>query len=377
MPVGLVKMKTVHYHFTMITVKKVIVLVIYISVLILACIMTYFQLKIYVANRNASFITYKKFNTEKKDQYPSFSICLYSSFGLIFNQSKDILGVKGWRGGLMYRKMLLGEDSILTRYIYRELDYDEITVNMNQDIIKALHTVTKQGIVVEDKSTQKRNSIPSLVYGYQDPNQICVTRKRIFEKHLILNNEKVTIDTEMLYNITADLHIYVHRPGELTRMLHRPILSFSLNDFKEILRNPLRDNYYHLQINQVETTRNRPDDANSPCNETLIDDDEKYRDLIIQKVGCIPAYWKRYERLNSLNKNNNLPECYQQNQLYRINKSFLPDLNVENATKEYLKSCDSMKTILNVVKYSASDRKTLVLQFDHVYEEYKVCYLDL
>ena len=154
--------------------------------------MTYFQLKIYIANRNTSFITYKKFNTEEKDQYPSFSICLYSSFGLIFNQSKDILGVKGWRGGHIYRKMLLGEDSILTRYIYRELDFDEVTVNMNQDIIKAFHTATKQG-AVEDKRSQKRTLAPTLVNGYQDPNQICVTRERLFEKHLILNNEKVTI----------------------------------------------------------------------------------------------------------------------------------------------------------------------------------------
>ena len=366
-------MKTVNSNTTMITVKKVAVFIVYICVLALAFVLTYFQIKSYLANRNTSFIAYRKFNTEPKDIYPSFSICLYSSFGLIFNQNKEILGVKGWRGGHLYRKMLLGEDSILTRYIYREINFDEVKVDMLKDIIKAFHTVTKQGTVVEDKEIQKWGVRTPYTFGYQDPNQICVTRKRLFEKELILNYEKVTIDTEMMYNITADLHVYIHRPGELTRILHRPILSFSLNDFKEILRNPQRDNHYHLQINQVEATRNRPDDAINPCNETLFDDDEMYRNVIIQKIGCIPAYWKRFQRIHSNYNIPNLPECFQQNQLYRINKSFLPDLNVGNATKEYLKPCNSMKTIMNVVKYSASERRTLVIQLDHVYEEYKVC----
>ena len=114
-------MKTVHSNTTMITAKKVTVFIVYICVLAMACILTYSQLKNYIANRNTSFIAYRKFNSQQKDLYPSFSICLYSSFGLIFNQNKDILGVKGWRGGHLYRKMLLGEDSILTRYIYREM----------------------------------------------------------------------------------------------------------------------------------------------------------------------------------------------------------------------------------------------------------------
>ena len=357
----------------MITVKKVIVLIVYVSVLTLACILTYFQLRLFLANHSTSSITYRKFNTDKVDLYPSFSICLYSSFGLIFNTSKDILGVKGWRGGLLYRKMLLGEDSILTRYIYRELDFDTVAIDMLKDIIKTSQTVTKQGIVVEDEVVQKRGSSASLIHGYQDPNQICVTRNRIYTKDLILNYEKIIIDIEMLYNITADLHVYIHRTGQLTRMLHRPILSFSLNDFKEILRNSLKDNVYHLQINQVETTRNRPDDASGPCNHTLFSDDSKFRDVIINNLGCVPAYWKRFEQLHSVRTNKDLPTCVQQKQLYRINKSFLPDLNVENATKEYLKPCDSMKAIINVVKYSSSKRKDIVVQFDHMYEDYKVC----
>lgn len=332
----------------------------------LACLLSYLQYQNYAKNCDVSSVTYRKFNTEKRDVYPSFSVCLYSSFGMIFKQDKNILGLKGWKGGHLYRKILLGEENL--KYRFRLINFDDVAINLLDDIIHRFRAVTKQGTIVDEWKTRSQQNVRPFVYIYQDPNQICIARERKYEKGLILNYEVLTLNAQLLYNITADLHIYIHRPGELTRLLHKPILSFSFNDFKEMLRNSPINNHYHLHVNHVEMMRNRPD-AITPCKLALLDDDTQYRYVIMHKVGCVPSYWKRFLSYSS---NLNLSDCVHKNQLRQINTSYLPDLNVENATKLYLQPCSKMRTIISTTKSSEGDRKKLVLQFNHVHEEYKV-----
>ena len=352
-------------------------ILIYFVVFCFGLLFGYRQYQRYMNNHDISSISYRRFNSESKDAYPSYSICLYSSFGMIFKQDKNILGLKGWKDGSLYRKILLGEESVMEKSRFSEIDFDSVSVNLLEDIINSFEIVTKhENIVHEYKNLRPtKNYLKKFVHVYQDPNQICVTRNRIFTKGLILNYELLKLDADLLYNITADLHIYIHTPGQLTRILHKPTISFSLYDFKEMVQNSppkLQNNNYHFNINYVEVMQNRPDGI-TPCNETLHDDDAQYRQVVTHKVGCIPAYWKRFFLFSSTKLSiQSLPDCVHQDLLHRINKFYLPDLNVENATKLYLEPCRKMKSIISVTKTSVSERKKLVLQFDYTHEDYKV-----
>lgn len=354
----------------MINVKKVIKFVFCIIASLLAGALTYLQLQNYAENHEISYVTNRLFNAQEKDTYPSFSICLYSSFGLIFKQNKNIFGFKGWKGGYTYRKMLLGEKSSSNQF--RKINFDEVAVNLLRDIVTRFTAVKKDGLILEQWNAIDINYNVPFILEYQDPNQICITRKREFKKDLILKYETITLNTERLYNVTADLHVYIHRPGELTRILHRPTISFSLNDYKEMLRSPLRGkNQYRFQIDYVEIMRKRPD-ALIPCNESFFNDDEKYRNVIIHTVGCIPIYWKKFILSPSDRRTLRLPVCLQRDQLNVINKAYLPDSNVGNATKLYLESCSSMNTFTTITKSSVSESKNILLRFDYLYETYKV-----
>ena len=138
-----------------------------------------------------------------------------------------------------------------------------------------------------------------------------------------------------------------------------------------MIEGPTSNNNYHFNVNQVEVIRNRPD-GTLTCNKTLNDDDSQYRQVIVQSIGCIPSYWKRFFLFSSKLKIQGLPDCVNRDDYLRINKLFLPDLNVINATKLYLQPCDRMKSIISTTKSSASERRTLLLQFDYICEEYKV-----
>ena len=356
----------------MIMVKKVMSLIVFFLIFITACFLGYLLYKKYTKNDDISSVTYRPFNKENPgDGYPVFSICLYSSYGMIFKQNKNILGIKGWKGGNLYRKMLLGQENVKNRL--RVIDFDDVAVDFLDSVFLRFHVLTKQGKLIDVKWKQSRNQkeINTFLYTYQDPNQICVTRNRPFVRHSILNYERLKLDANRLYNITADLHVYIHKPHELTRILHKPIVSFSLNDFKEMIEGPTSNNNYHFNVNQVEVIRNRPD-GTLTCNKTLNDDDSQYRQVIVQSIGCIPSYWKRFFLFSSKLKIQGLPDCVNRDDYLRINKLFLPDLNVINATKLYLQPCDRMKSIISTTKSSTSERRTLLLQFDYICEEYKV-----
>ena len=52
--------------------------------------MTYMQFQHYLKNEDFASISYRKFNKEEKDEYPSFTVCLVGLRGQIFTQFDDV-----------------------------------------------------------------------------------------------------------------------------------------------------------------------------------------------------------------------------------------------------------------------------------------------
>ena len=66
------------------------------------------------------------------------------------------------------------------------------------------------------------------------------------------------------------------------------------------------------------------------------------------------------------------PECVYKHQFLSINQHYLPDENVQNATKLYLRPCNEMTAAISTTKYTAGNSNKLILQFNFMHEAYKV-----
>ena len=52
--------------------------------------MAYLQLKYYLANEDLISMSYRPFNNEEKDEYPTLTICFNGYGGAIFNRTNDV-----------------------------------------------------------------------------------------------------------------------------------------------------------------------------------------------------------------------------------------------------------------------------------------------
>ena len=78
---------------------------------ILAGYMAFEQLKFYIANHDFSSLSYRKFNAEADNLYPSYSFCIESKNGDIFNKGHQLRGKAGHQHQ-MYYQMLEGEQEL-------------------------------------------------------------------------------------------------------------------------------------------------------------------------------------------------------------------------------------------------------------------------
>ena len=70
--------------------------------------LTYFQFKLYKTNEDSSSVSYRIFNAEHQDTYPSYTVCIQSVYGDIFKKD-NFLGIDGFPSSLIYNQILLGE----------------------------------------------------------------------------------------------------------------------------------------------------------------------------------------------------------------------------------------------------------------------------
>ena len=124
--------------------------------------------------------------------------------------------------------------------------------------------------------------------GYQDPNMACFTRKTFDEIDLIRTVDLVWLDSEYFKRSRLLLYVYIHQNGQLTRHLGTP-------DFK-IYGQELSlgfNNKINIKLSHTSILRRR-ENAKVPCNNELRDDDRRFRDQVVNKVGCTPIYWRSF-----------------------------------------------------------------------------------
>ena len=66
--------------------------------ILLVILMSYQQLLQYLRNEDSSSVSFRQFNNDERDVYPSFSICMHSVKGATLKKYPEIHGLNGSDG---------------------------------------------------------------------------------------------------------------------------------------------------------------------------------------------------------------------------------------------------------------------------------------
>lgn len=325
--------------------------------------MVYLQFQEYVGNYDVSSVYYKKFNDDKDDVYPTFSVCLVLYDGQLFRDSLGNLSRSYWR----FIRGLQENDT----NIYSKINFDEVIIDLRRQLHKYQRKTKYSG---RKYVTEKFFDFDhTFQVTHQDPNRICFTKKENQEKGRMFKYDLLKINSGWLDSLNVEGHVYLHHKGQLIRTLGKPTVTLrgaSLHQGK--LKNHKGYQYViRMRNNAVEVLRKRPN-AVKRCNVNLLDDDSQWRQSVIKAVSCIPTFMRRFE-LNAYLQKLSLPEC-NQDQYRKIEDMYAPYDNFETASKLYIEPCTQMSSVVTTTEslahYDNSNSTILVLKFDYT-EDYR------
>ena len=348
----------------------------------LAVYMTAKETLRYFKNDDMSTISYKNFASSPQDTYPAFSFCLEKWARYFKKEISLTLSIESPD----FEKILMGKEIVKKgkrkekkgkkkekkgkkEKAPSEAGFDirnisEANVTTFTMKLESLYQEIKFKTQHPNDSltfNSKKNLDKPLPFyvSYQDPLQVCFTRKddnkeNVIRREDVLNIRKSELDKLAPY---SKFKIVIHHPNQLLRGIDAPIFGSSIKVFdwtRKLL--PFR-------ISQVSILRKRSD-ANIPCNNDLHDDDLKLRETVVEEVGCNPVYWKTLKSTTGKSETCNTPEEMKEvwNKLQNFSRLF----------STYQPSCNEMKF---AVTYSQQQFKTkddsLIMAFKYMDKNYQ------
>ena len=287
----------------------------------------------YFENHDASSIHYKEFNKLRENKYPTFSICIEGE-DFYFKNFDDPLFETLGIDSLQYSNILKGQTGFITKYnpeqkLYHKIpkDFNDVSsINFTKldfkisDIVSGLdfvaynnnHTKQYRGASIE-------NGLEKLPFKltFQTWKEKCFTR--------IPNDKKKSLRIYDFLSLNADtmkakgfggtqLKLIVHYPGQLIRSMHKPALAASFSDLSGLisLMAKVELKVREIFIQHVTVLKMRKN-SNQPCDDTILDDDVKFIDMVVKKSGCVPIYLKSLTSDDSRYK-----ECQSPEQLQKV-----------------------------------------------------------
>ena len=340
---------------------NIVVIALYqIACISLVVFWVYLLSKQFIDNKDSTEVTYKKFGSNVKNEveYPTFSICTPGKVNFyplvdtplyqeLYNHSAcqdpshpSYDSVHHWCEIGLYQKMLRGEEEITPSASKQDVD----------SIINSLLPKIGRWQFLEDNGGWKPYNKKSIYASYQDSTRVCFTKKR--EPGLGRNHtyDLFAISGE---HINSAVEIYVHKIGGLIEQLGKKyVFQMSHQAIKELYTNfQATSESYHtkqgitvfhdIHVRKIEILRKRPN-AIKACNNSISDNDKTYMQTVMNSIGCIPSYWRRFVDNITIH----LPECDRTNQ-YEKFANMLPNTyentNLQRGAKLYTQPCTEMK----------------------------------
>ena len=258
-----------------------------------ACYMTYLQFKYYLDNEDLASISYRRFNNDENDEYPTFTICFNGiSSGNIFKKSHKIFNSSNI-SRYSYQRYLRGR---LKKYPaqFSDAKFDDVKLDIKENLwILSMEFIRKNGSVTHERVT----ALPS----YQDAEFICISKDSSYRKDVQQVRDIVVLNSSMLYDAELIVSVFVHQKGKLMRNFKRPDL---------ILRTTLENkdgNAKIIDIGQVDILRKR-ETSKIPCDQNLKEEDKYILRQMILNIGCIPRFWEKFAKIVTLNQSTRICE---------------------------------------------------------------------
>ena len=311
---------------------------------IMAVYMTILQIQRYFANDDMSTFAYKQFNKSPQDKYPTFTLCFESDIGEIFDEEyvNSTIGISLTE----YKSILEGLEISNSFQPTNESIQKALGADYELAAIKLKNIMTRYTQITTDLSLESLNQLggsllnrnkndydSSMYISFQYAKKVCYTRKNYYKNAVYLTRESVTLNLAKWRKDYLYLKVYVHYPGQLTRMLlmNKNLLSYPVPYLLE-----KNNNQVLISLSLTNVLRRRPD-ANDPCDPLLDDDETKFRQTIMDLVGCIPPFWKPLHLNNSA-----LYDCDSRDQLIEIGKGLF---NIRDMMARYDPPCDEMNVV--------------------------------
>ena len=345
--------------------------------IILVIYLSYEQLQQYLKNEDSSSVSFRNFNQEKRDLYPTFSICVHSEKGGIISGGSLKLSPSNGSFADKYHEMLIGKEKLHKNF--QDINFNHTVIDILEEFVEMFVSYTKQGKDVNPWNRHEKNpkTTPSFHRSYQDPYFRCITKSVRFVKDQILHYDYLVLNSLGFYNhITnasyfdnsTNIFLYVHHTGQLIKEFGKQAFQLNILDFQNAMDGT--NNYREVHISTVEVVRKRFDGV-TPCNDELEDEDRLWIESVVRAEKCIPIYWKGLNRQSAIS-GLDLPVCNSSIQYDEINKHYLPPNNFYAGTKLYKKPCSKMKvTLSHLQKDLPSPEQSLVLEFNYNTEEYR------
>ena len=296
----------------------------------LAFHLTVTQTTRFFGNSDASTFDFKSFNESPNDQYPALTICfegselhwyndasIFESFGVTSSKYAELLkGNRVMRNDYDYNSRLYNQTPIDVRNGSNEA-FDRFSI-ISSDVFTGFARGTlddeRSNNYGKDGERQPAKEIPFNV-SYNTPDTICFTRKSNDSLNTIRTNDWLLLSQSIFGNDlyrNIGFRVFLHHPGQLLRSLDDPVFKSNvLLDIKQSEQN-VWDKMLKIKIQEVTVLRKRHD-ANVPCNNQLdYLDDSNIMEIIMNRVECIPIYWKTFFLKSSLR------ECNSPSELQKI-----------------------------------------------------------
>ena len=121
----------------------------------------------YLKNEDSSSVSFRKFNGDKRDIYPSFSICMHSVKGATLKKYPEIHGLNGSDGIEIYRNMLKGRQNLSMEF--KTFNFENNSIDILSEFVDMFVSYSKQGQQLSVWNRKQHHTESPFYKSYQDP----------------------------------------------------------------------------------------------------------------------------------------------------------------------------------------------------------------
>ena len=330
----------------------------------LTCYETYIQLSEYVRNEDNAFIEYRNFNLEEKDTYPTFTICFLGDF---FNNDHQSFTTNNITPAT-YGWFLMGYEDDDPKY--DQILYEDVSLNIIDKYVSRFDSAFSNGSdfyrISYDTENKNRNEIPlsitiqqPIIHHGQPSFLRCISKNVSYQRNIIQTADGMWFNAKLLSQKEFEVRLYIHQIGQAMQAL-RTTPRLEITDTSEVLE---INQEYEYSIDRVEVLRKRHD-GKIRCDENLLDETKLVRNMIMRKVGCIPAYWQIFAG----DLSQKLPKCIK-NQYEKIFMKYLSKWTFSNPLESmYTQPCLTM-TLSAIHREGNIEKVKSVFEFVFRYDQ--------